>query len=287
LWSIIRNVIIIHSPGEDELKDKNIIIINDLHAEFVDPRNPENRIPILKGVNLEVEKGKIHAIMGPNGSGKSTLSAVIMGHPHYHIQSGEILFWDKDRGQHTPIQEMEVHERARLGIFLTFQQPVAVPGLAIIPFLRKAIHARQGADMPIKEFKMAMNKAMEEIRMKPEFAKRYLNDGFSGGEKKRMEILQMKLLKPDFAILDEIDSGLDIDALKDVAGGINDLADGKRSFLVITHYKRLLEYVKPDKIHILFEGRIIEEGGMELAERLENEGYDGLITANGGSQWKA
>lgn len=259
--------------------NENIILnIKDLHAEYSDPNNTEKPISILKGINVQFEKGKVHAIMGPNGSGKSTLSSVIMGHPNYSITQGSIEIKEDDG--HTKINDLAVDERAKKGIFLSFQHPVSVPGLGIIQFLRKAMNAVRGQDVPIKEFRKTLNETMQQIKMKPEFTKRYVNDGFSGGEKKRLEILQMKMLQPKLVILDEIDSGLDIDAMKDIAEGINSMQSPERTFVVITHYKRLLTYVKPDKIHILYNGKIVKEGGIELADQLEEKGYDEIILEN-------
>lgn len=256
--------------------DNNTLLkIENLHSEYSDPNNTENAIPILKGVNVEFEKGKVHAIMGPNGSGKSTLSSVIMGHPNYSITKGKISFNYKNR--ETIINNLPVDERARMGIFLSFQYPVAIPGLGIVQFLRKAINSINEKNIPIKEFRKNLNNTMQEIKMKPEFAKRYVNDGFSGGEKKRLEILQMKMLKPKLAILDEIDSGLDIDAMKDIAEGINSMRSEEMTLVIITHYKRLLKYVKPDIIHILHNGRIVKNGTIELADELEEKGYDKVI----------
>jgi Fe-S cluster assembly ATP-binding protein len=239
---------------------------------------------ILKGVNLTLHSGEIHALMGPNGSGKSTLAYVIAGHPHYTVLDGDILIDGES------IMEMEPDERCKAGIFLAFQYPVAVPGVSVANFLRTAVsnvrgftaQPAQGENrggvigsnlMPMREFRKELNEKMKEYNVDPSFARRYLNDGFSGGEKKRTEVLQMAVLEPKFAIMDESDSGLDIDALRVVADGINKLATSERGFLLITHYQRLLNYVKPDKVSIFHDGRIVMTGGPEVAHMLEERGY--------------
>ncbi|MDQ3006810.1 MAG: Fe-S cluster assembly ATPase SufC [Chloroflexota bacterium] len=229
---------------------------------------------ILKGLDLIVEQGKIHAIMGPNGTGKSTLAYTLMGHPSYTVTEGEVHF----KGQN--ILELEPDERSRLGIFLAFQYPVAIPGVTVANFLRTAINARRRAlnaedkGMPIPEFRKLLKEKMDLLRMDHTFAGRYLNEGFSGGEKKRAEILQLATLKPEIAILDETDSGLDIDALRIVADGVNALMSNDMGMLVITHYQRLLNYIKPDYVHVMLDGRIVESGGPDLALHLEDQGYD-------------
>ena len=229
---------------------------------------------ILKGLDLSVEQGKIHAIMGPNGTGKSTLAYTLMGHPSYTVTEGEVHF----KGQN--ILELEPDERSRLGIFLAFQYPVAIPGVTVANFLRTAINARRRAvnaedkGMPIPEFRKLLKEKMDLLRMDHTFAGRYLNEGFSGGEKKRAEILQLAVLKPEIAILDETDSGLDIDALRIVADGVNALMSSDMGMLVITHYQRLLNYIKPDYVHVMLDGRIVESGGPDLALHLEDQGYD-------------
>ncbi|MEO5886029.1 MAG: Fe-S cluster assembly ATPase SufC [Anaerolineales bacterium] len=229
---------------------------------------------ILKGLDLTVEQGKIHAIMGPNGTGKSTLAYTLMGHPSYTVTEGEVHF----KGQN--ILEFEPDERSRLGIFLAFQYPVAIPGVTVANFLRTAINARRRAlnaedkGMPIPEFRKLLKEKMDLLRMDHTFAGRYLNEGFSGGEKKRAEILQLAALKPEIAILDETDSGLDIDALRIVADGVNALMSNDMGLLVITHYQRLLDYIKPDYVHVMLDGRIVESGGPDLALHLEDQGYD-------------
>lgn len=231
---------------------------------------------ILKGVNLTIRKGEIHAIMGPNGTGKSTLAYTLMGHPGYTVTEGEVLF----KGQN--ILELEPDERSRLGIFLAFQYPVAIPGVTVANFLRTALNARRRAvnpedkGIPIPEFRKLLKEKMELLKMDPSFAGRYLNDGFSGGEKKRAEILQMAVLQPEIAILDETDSGLDIDALRIVANGVNALMGPNLGVLVITHYQRLLNYIKPHFVHVMMDGRIVESGGPELALQLEEHGYSWL-----------
>jgi Fe-S cluster assembly ATP-binding protein len=230
---------------------------------------------ILRGVDLSIDRGEIHALMGPNGSGKSTLANTLLGHPSYEVTEGKILFKGQD------ITEAEPHERARSGLFLAFQYPVAIPGVSVANFLRMAINAKRTqsgtAEEPIrvKEFGERLQHAIDLLDVDRAFTSRHLNDGFSGGEKKRAEILQMAMLSPDVAILDETDSGLDIDALRTVAEGVQRLHDEQGlGALIITHYQRILHYVKPQFVHILMDGRIVLEGGVELVERLEREGYD-------------
>ncbi len=229
---------------------------------------------ILKGVDLTVEQGKVHAIMGPNGTGKSTLAYTLMGHPSYIVTEGEVIY----KGQN--VLELEPDERSRLGIFLAFQYPVAIPGVTVANFLRTAINARRRAlnsedkGMPIPEFRKLLKEKMAMLKMDQEFAGRYLNEGFSGGEKKRAEILQMATLSPEIAVLDETDSGLDIDALRIVSEGVNALLSKDLGVLVITHYQRLLNYIKPDYVHVMLGGKIVESGGPELALHLEEKGYE-------------
>ena len=229
---------------------------------------------ILKGLDLTVEQGKVHAIMGPNGTGKSTLAYTLMGHPSYTVTEGEVFF----KGQN--VLELEPDERSRLGIFLAFQYPVAIPGVTVANFLRTAINSRRRAEnpddkgIPIPEFRKLLKEKMAMLKVDQAFAGRYLNDGFSGGEKKRAEILQMATLKPEIAILDETDSGLDIDALRIVSEGVNTLLSKDLGVLVITHYQRLLNYIKPDYVHVMLGGKIVESGGPDLALRLEEKGYD-------------
>ncbi|MDK1028352.1 MAG: Fe-S cluster assembly ATPase SufC [Anaerolineae bacterium] len=229
---------------------------------------------ILKGVNLTVKQGEIHALMGPNGTGKSTLAYTLMGHPHYKVTAGEVWFKEEN------ILEMKPDERARKGIFLAFQYPVAIPGVTVANFLRTAMNARRKAQnpedkgIPLPEFRKLLKEKMDILQMDHVFAGRYLNDGFSGGEKKRAEILQMATLEPEIAILDETDSGLDIDALRIVAEGVNTLTGPDMGVLIITHYQRLLNYIKPDFVHVMYNGLIVESGGPELALKLEDQGYD-------------
>jgi Fe-S cluster assembly ATP-binding protein len=229
---------------------------------------------ILKGLDLTVEQGKVHAIMGPNGTGKSTLAYTLMGHPNYIVTKGEVHF----KGQN--ILELAPDERSRAGIFLAFQYPVAIPGVTVANFLRSAINSRRRANnpedkgVPIPEFRKMLKEKMDMLKMDHNFAGRYLNEGFSGGEKKRAEILQMATLKPEIAILDETDSGLDIDALKIVSEGVNALSGPELGVLVITHYQRLLNYIKPDRVHVMLDGRIVESGGPDLALHLEEQGYE-------------
>ncbi|WP_424769014.1 Fe-S cluster assembly ATPase SufC [Paenibacillus sp. sgz302251] len=225
---------------------------------------------ILKGINLEIKGGEIHAIMGPNGTGKSTLASALMGHPKYEVTEGTAQLDGED------LFEMEVDERARAGLFLAMQYPSEISGVTNSDFLRSALNARreEGKEISLIKFIRQMEGKMKELEMNPEFAHRYLNEGFSGGEKKRNEILQMMLLDPKIVILDEIDSGLDIDALRIVSQGVNAMRSEDRGFLIITHYQRLLNYITPDFVHVMMQGRIVKSGGPELAERLENEGYD-------------
>ena len=247
------------------------LVIKDLHANIGDKE-------ILKGVNLTVTPGTIHAIMGPNGSGKSTLSNTIMGHPAYTVTSGEVWY----KGQN--VLELPVDEREKLGLFLAFQYPVSIPGVTVANFLRAAVNAHRsvaGKDtretaIPMAQYRKDIREKMASLGVDDSFARRYLNDGFSGGEKKRIEILQMSMLKPSMAIMDETDSGLDIDALKVVSQGVNTLLtqNPEMGVLVITHYQRLLNYIKPNRVSVMMEGRIVREGGAELALELEERGYD-------------
>jgi Fe-S cluster assembly ATP-binding protein len=234
----------------------------------------EDGTEIVKGVDLEVDLNEVHAVMGPNGSGKSTLSYAIMGHPGYEITEGRILFDGAD------VTEMGADERAQRGLFLAFQYPHAIPGVTVTNFLRSAINAvrkaRSGKDdpMPIPEFRKELLAQMDRLKVSRELASRYLNDGFSGGEKKRVEILQMAMLKPRIAVLDETDSGLDIDALRVVAAGVRELVGPEMGALVITHYKRILDHIQPDHVHVFVDGRIVASGGPELADQLEERGYE-------------
>jgi Fe-S cluster assembly ATP-binding protein len=249
----------------------NDLVIKDLHVRV-------EQGEILKGVNLTVKPGTIHAIMGPNGSGKSTLAYTLAGHPGYEVTSGEV--WYKDQN----ILELGPDERSKLGLFLAFQYPVAIPGVTVANFLRSAINAhraQEGTDprqtaIPMAQFRKELRERMKTLEVDESFARRYLNEGFSGGEKKRIEILQMSMLKPSMAIMDETDSGLDIDALRIVAHGVNTLAQEQPDMgvLVITHYQRLLNYIKPQFVSVMMDGRIVREGGPDLALELEEKGYD-------------
>jgi Fe-S cluster assembly ATP-binding protein len=248
-----------------------LLEIKNLHVAL------EDGTEIVKGVDLAVDLNQKHAIMGPNGSGKSTLAYALMGHPAYEITEGDILFDGES------ILELEADERAQRGLFLAFQYPHAVPGVTVASFLRQAVNsirkARAGEDDPVKvaEFRKDMQAAMSELKVPKEMAGRYLNEGFSGGEKKRVEILQMAMLRPRIAVLDETDSGLDIDALRIVANGVKTLVGPEMGALVITHYQRILNYIEPDFVHVFVEGRIVEEGGPELAHKLEAEGYEAFM----------
>lgn len=239
------------------------LTVKDLHVA-IDGKE------ILKGVNLEIKGGEFHAIMGPNGTGKSTLSSAIMGHPKYEVTQGTITLDGED------VLEMEVDERARAGLFLAMQYPSEITGVTNAEFLRSAVNARreEGDEMSLMKFIRKMDGNMDLLEMDPEMSQRYLNEGFSGGEKKRNEILQLLTIEPKIAILDEIDSGLDIDALKVVAKGINQMRNDDFGCLMITHYQRLLNYITPDHVHVMMQGKIVKSGGAELAERLEAEGYD-------------
>ena len=238
--------------------------IRNLHVRAEDKE-------ILKGLDLEVSKGEIHALMGPNGSGKSTLANVIMGHPGLEITEGEIVFQGED------ITEAAPEDRSRAGLFMAFQYPVAIPGVTVAKYLRMAVNAhREARDEPeikLKDFRLQTEEAMELVNIPREFSSRYMNDGFSGGEKKRMEVLQLALLRPQIAVLDETDSGLDIDALRVVAEGVNRFAGPDMGMLIITHYQRILHLVEPDKVHVMYAGRIVKEGGPELVTLLEAKGY--------------
>jgi Fe-S cluster assembly ATP-binding protein len=236
--------------------------IRDLHVST-------DESEILRGVDLNISRGEIHALMGPNGSGKSTLANTLLGHPAYEVTQGSIVFKGED------ITEAEPHERAKAGLFLAFQYPVSIPGVSVANFLRMAINAKRDQPIGVKEFRTELAHAVELLDVDRAFTSRHLNDGFSGGEKKRAEILQMAMLGPDVAVLDETDSGLDIDALRTVAEGVQKLHDQSGlGVLIITHYQRILHYVNPGFVHVMLDGRIVLEGGVELVERLEREGYD-------------
>ena len=228
---------------------------------------------ILTGLNLTVRPGEVHAIMGPNGSGKSTLANTLMRNPSYEVTVGEVRFLGE------ALDGMAPDERARQGLFLAFQYPVAVPGVTVVNFLRQAVNAVRGEEVPVREFRQELFQKMELLKVDRDFARRYLNDGFSGGEKKRAEMLQLAMLQPRMAVLDETDSGLDIDALRTVADGVNALMNENMGLLLITHYQRLLNYIKPQFVHVLIDGRIVRSGGPELAEELEASGYDAIEAA--------
>jgi Fe-S cluster assembly ATP-binding protein len=252
-----------------------LLEIKNLHVALEDGNE------IVRGVDLSVNPSEVHAIMGPNGSGKSTLAYALMGHPAYEITEGQILLDGED------VVEMEADERAQRGLFLAFQYPHAVPGVTVATFLRSAINAIRkaragGEEDPIKipEFRKELTAAMESLKVPKEMTSRYLNEGFSGGEKKRVEILQMALLKPRIAVLDETDSGLDIDALRIVAEGVRSLVGPDMGAVLITHYQRILNYIEPDHVHVFADGRIVEEGGPELAHKLEAEGYEAFMPAS-------
>ena len=244
-----------------------ILKIEDLHARVAEGDETE----ILRGVDLEIDVGKIHAIMGPNGSGKSTLAKVLAGHPAYEVTAGTVTFQGED------LLELEADERAQAGVFLAFQYPVEIPGVSIANFLRTAVQAKSGdEEVDLFEFQQQLMNRMALLEMDTSFAQRSVNQGFSGGEKKRNEILQLAMLEPTLAIMDETDSGLDIDALKVVSSGVNKLHEERQDemgILLITHYQRLLQYIEPDHVHVMIGGRIVKSGGPELAERLEAEGY--------------
>jgi Fe-S cluster assembly ATP-binding protein len=235
--------------------------IENLHVEI-------DGNEIVKGLDLEVSTGEIHAIMGPNGSGKSTLANVLMGHPRYEVTDGSVTFEGED------VLELEPDERARMGMFLAFQYPSEVPGVSVANFLRTAVNAVREEELSPMEMYKLLQEKMAVMQMDPKFAERYLNEGFSGGEKKRNEILQMLMLEPRLAIMDETDSGLDIDALQVVARGVNELRGPEFSAVIITHYQRILRYIEPDRVHVMLDGRIVTSGGKELAEQLEDKGYD-------------
>lgn len=245
----------------------SVLEIRDLHVSIESKE-------ILKGVNLTVPQGEVHAIMGPNGTGKSTLAYTLMGHPNYTVTSGSVCFKGKD------LLDLATDERARLGLFLAFQYPVSIPGVTLANFLRMAVNAKRKGENPedkgiaIPEFRKMLKEKMQVLKMDPVFAGRYLNEGFSGGEKKRAEVLQMAVLQPEIAILDETDSGLDIDALKIVSEGVNHLREQNIGVLLITHYQRMLNYIKPDVVHVMMNGVIVESGGADLALHLEEHGYE-------------
>jgi Fe-S cluster assembly ATP-binding protein len=248
--------------------DQPFFQIEGLHARVV------GGAEILRGVDLAVQPGEVHALMGPNGSGKSTLANVLLGSPEYEVTAGRVLFEGDD------ITSWPIEVRAKSGIFLAFQYPQTIAGVSVLNFLRQALSARKGIDLSVLELRLSIMEWMDRLEMDPSFLDRYLNEGFSGGEKKRNEILQMAILEPKLAVLDETDSGLDIDALKVVARGVQEVRADRPELgvLAITHYQRLLEHLQPDVVHILYEGRVVESGGPELAKRLEQEGYEGFRT---------
>ena len=244
-------------------RDEPLFQIDDLHARVAGSE-------ILRGIDLSVGAGEIHALMGPNGSGKSTLANTLLGHPDYEVSSGRVLFKGSD------ITTWPTEVRGKAGLFLGFQYPEEIPGVSVVQFLRQALSARKGVDLSILELRVTIMEWMERLDIDPAFGDRYLNEGFSGGEKKRNEILQMAILEPEFAVLDETDSGLDIDALKVVAKGVQEVRADRPELgvLLITHYQRILAHLEPDAVHILVDGRIVQSGGPDLAGRLEREGYD-------------
>ena len=238
-----------------------LLVIDNLHASVAGTE-------ILKGVNLTVKSGETHAVMGPNGSGKSTLANVLLGNPVYTVTEGTITYKGEDITEATP------DVRGRAGMFLGFQYPEEIPGVSVVNFLRTALSSRTGVDYTVLELRLKVIDAMRELDMDPAFADRYLNEGFSGGERKRNEVLQMAVLEPDLAVLDETDSGLDIDALKIVAEGVGRLRDDERGFVIITHYQRMLDYITPDVVHVFLDGKIVASGGPDLADQIEDAGYD-------------
>lgn len=238
-----------------------LLVIENLHASAGDTE-------IIKGMDLTIERGQLHALMGPNGSGKSTLSYVLMGHPSYEVTAGRILYKGEDITAWSPDQ------RGRSGMFLGFQYPEEVPGVSVLNFLRTALSNRTGTDYTVLELRLKVAEAMKDLGMDQSFADRYLNEGFSGGERKRNEVLQMTVLDPELAVLDETDSGLDIDALRTVAEGVKRLHNEERAFLIITHYQRMLDYITPDVVHVFVDGHIVETGDAELAKTIEESGYD-------------
>jgi Fe-S cluster assembly ATP-binding protein len=243
------------------MPDAPLLVIDDLHASA-------EGTEILKGVSLTVDRGQIQVLMGPNGSGKSTLANVLMGHPQYLVTSGRVLYKGEDIATWRPDQ------RGKAGMFMAFQYPEEIPGVSVVNFLRTALSNRTGTDFTVLELRLKVMDTMKELGMEAEFADRYLNEGFSGGERKRNEILQLAVLEPELAIMDETDSGLDIDALKTVAEGIQKTASPERGFLIITHYQRMLDYITPDIVHVFVDGTIVETGGPDLAKRIEADGYD-------------
>lgn len=256
----------------ESTKKAELLRIEDISVSIQDEQDNENDgKQIIDGLSLIIHEKEIHALMGPNGSGKSTLTNAIMGHPSYPVTSGRIFFKGED------ITDLPTHERARKGLFVSFQHPVAVPGVTLTNFLRTSVNAVHG-ETSVRDFRLEYKKNMDQLKIEPSFTSRYINDGFSGGEKKRMEILQMAMLKPSLSILDEIDSGLDVDALNIVSQGIKSLGPSDMSLLLITHYQRLLNIIRPEFVHVFAHGKIIRSGGFELAEKIEHQGYDWILT---------
>ena len=243
------------------MSDAPLLVIDDLHASV-------EGTEILKGVSLTVDRGEIHALMGPNGSGKSTLANVLLGHPDYEVTAGRILYKGED------VTEWSPDQRGRAGMFLAFQYPEEIPGVSVVNFLRAALSNRTGTDYTVLELRLRVMEVMKELGMDVSFADRYLNEGFSGGERKRNEVLQMAVLEPELAVMDETDSGLDIDALRTVSEGVKKVAAPERGFLIITHYQRMLDYITPDVVHVFVGGRVAATGGADLAARIEEEGYE-------------
>ena len=243
----------------------DLLVIDDLRASA-------EGVEILKGVSLTVKRGEIHALMGPNGSGKSTLANVLMGHPAYKVTGGSIMFDGQD------VTGMPTEKRGRLGMFLAFQYPEEIPGVSVVNFLRAALSNRTGTEYTVLELRLKVTDAMAALGMDATFADRYLNEGFSGGERKRNEVLQMAVLEPELAVLDETDSGLDIDALKIVAEGVGQLSGPSRGFLIITHYQRMLDYITPDIVHVFVDGRVVATGEADLAKKIESDGYEAFRT---------
>ena len=243
------------------MSDAPLLSIENLHVAAGDTE-------IVKGLNLTINAGEIHALMGPNGSGKSTLANVMLGHPDYEVTAGRIVYKGEDVAEWTP------DERGQAGMFLGFQYPEEIPGVTVVNFLRAALSNRTGTEYTVLELRLKVMEAMKELGLDGSFADRYLNEGFSGGERKRNEILQLAVLEPDLAVLDETDSGLDIDALRTVAEGVKKVATDERGFLIITHYQRMLDYITPDVVHIFVDGQVIQSGGPELAQQIEEQGYD-------------
>jgi len=249
--------------GQDPL-----FVIDDLHVSIEGKE-------ILKGVSLSINRGEVHALMGPNGSGKSTLANTLMGHPRHQVTGGRVVFKGED------ILGLRPDQRAQRGLFLAFQYPTSIPGVTMVNFLRASLKAVRGSDVPVREFRTILKETMELLKVDESFARRYVNDGFSGGEKKRAEVLQLGILRPEMAVLDETDSGLDIDALRTVAEGVSALMGPGMGVLVITHYQRILNYINPDFVHVLFAGRVVKSGGRELAEELEAKGYEWIAQEYG------